>query len=67
MQIQTLTEKMRRIIRVELEHIHEHLDQVENARIGQLQPIPQIHKRERAPARGEIDDDYRDEYEEADD
>ena len=60
-------EKIRRIMRVELEYLHEHLDQVENTRMGQLQPVPQIQRRERALTRGEIHDYYKDEYEEAED
>ena len=55
---------MRRMMRAELEYIHERLDQVENTCVGQPQPVPQAHKRERALARGKIDDYYRDEYDE---
>ena len=58
---------IRRIMRAELEVIHERLDQVENTRAGQPQPVPQARRRERVPARGEIDDYYRDEYDEGDD
>ena len=39
--------EMRRMMRVELEHIYEHLDKVENTRAGQPQPIRQAHKRKR--------------------
>ncbi|KAH9698149.1 Endonuclease [Citrus sinensis] len=52
--------EMRRMMRAELELIHEHLDQVENARAGQPQLVPKARRRERAPTRGEIDDYYRD-------
>ncbi|KAH9656969.1 hypothetical protein KPL70_022870 [Citrus sinensis] len=58
---------MRRMMRAELELIHERLDRVKNTRAGQPQLVPQARKRERAPVRGEIDDYYRDEYDEGDD
>ncbi|KAH9658281.1 Endonuclease [Citrus sinensis] len=54
-------------MRAELELIHERLDWVETTRVGQPQPVPQAHRRERALARGEIDDYYRDEYNEGED
>ena len=53
--------------RVELELIHECLDQVENIRAGQPQPVPQARRRGRAPTRGEMDDYYKDEYDERED
>ena len=40
---------------------------MENTSAGQPQPVLQARRRERAPARGEIDDYYRDEYDEGDD
>ena len=70
LQIQALMREMRemrRIMKVELELIHERLDQVENTCAGQPQPVPQARRRERVPARGEIDDYYRDEYDEGED
>ena len=67
LQIQALMGEMRRMMRAELELIHEHLDQVENARVGQSQPVSKACRRERAPTRGEIDDYYRDEYDEGED
>ncbi|KAH9649415.1 hypothetical protein KPL70_025981 [Citrus sinensis] len=54
-------------MRAEIELIHEHFDQVENTRAGQPQPVPQARRRKRAPTRGEIDDYYRDEYDEGED
>ena len=36
--IQTLMGEMKRMMRAKLEHIHEHLDQVENTSVGQRQP-----------------------------
>ncbi|KAK3225804.1 hypothetical protein Dsin_005666, partial [Dipteronia sinensis] len=53
---------MRRLMREELEPLHEHLDQVENARSGQPQPVRNVHGRQRVPVRREVDDHYRDEY-----
>ena len=64
LQIQALMGEMRRMIRAELELIHERLDRVENTRVGQPQPIPQARRRGRAPTRGEMDDYYKDEYDE---
>ena len=43
------------------------LDQVENARAGHPQLVPQACRRERAPTRGQIDDSYIDEYDEGED
>ena len=43
------------------------MDQVENTRAGQPQPIPQARRRERALARVEIDDYFRDVYDEGED
>ena len=40
---------------------------MENTRAGQPQPIPQARRKERALVRGEIDDYYRDEYDERED
>ncbi|KAH9668448.1 hypothetical protein KPL70_021421 [Citrus sinensis] len=59
--------EMRSLMRAELEHIHEHLDQVANTRARQPQPVTQARRREKTPARGEIDDYYRDEYDEGED
>ncbi|KAH9649369.1 hypothetical protein KPL70_025952 [Citrus sinensis] len=67
LQIQALMGEMRMMMKAELELIHEHLDQVENTRAGQPQPVPQTHRRERAPTEGEIDNYYRDEYDEGED
>ncbi|KAH9704975.1 hypothetical protein KPL70_011688 [Citrus sinensis] len=64
LQIQALMGEMRRMMRAELELIRERLDRVEITRAGQPQPVPQARRRERAPVRGEIDDYYRDEYDE---
>ena len=55
------------MMRAELKHIHEHLNQIENARAGQPQPIPNARRRERAPAREEIDDYCTNEYDEGED
>ena len=59
--------EMRRMMRDELELIHERLDQVENKLVGQPQLVPQARRKERAPAKGEIDDYYRDKYDEEED
>ena len=67
LQIQALMAEMRRMMRTELELIHEHLDRVENTHVGQPQPVPQARRRERAPIKGGIDDYYRDEYDEGED
>lgn len=34
-------------MRTEIEHIHKHLDQIENARIGQPKHVPQAYRREK--------------------
>ena len=48
---EALVGEMRRMMRGELEHLHERLDQVENARVEQPQPVPQARGREGAPVR----------------
>ena len=50
-----------------MEHIHKRLHQVENACMGHPQPVPQARRRERALAKGEIDDYYRGENDEGED
>ena len=45
----------------ELEHLHERLDQVENARVEQPQPVPQACGREGAPVREDVNNYYGDE------
>ena len=40
LQIQALMGEMRRMMRAELELIHECLDRVQNTRAGQPQPVP---------------------------
>ena len=59
--------EIKRMIKAELEHIHECLDQIKNTRTGQPQFILIAHRRERALATEEIDDYYRDEYDEGED
>jgi hypothetical protein len=59
---EALVEEMRQMMRRELEHLHEHLDQVENARAEHLQPIPQACGREGALVREEVNNYYGDEY-----
>ncbi|KAH9780591.1 hypothetical protein KPL71_008136 [Citrus sinensis] len=67
LQIQALMGEMRRMMTAELELIHERLDQVENTRAGQPQPVPQARRRERALVREEINDYYKDKYDEEED
>ncbi|KAH9658215.1 hypothetical protein KPL70_023405 [Citrus sinensis] len=67
LQIQPLMGEMRRTMKAKLEHTHECLDQVENTCAGQPQPVPQSHMRDRAPVRREIDDYYKDGYDEKED
>ena len=40
LKIQALMREMRRMMRAQLEHIHESLDQVENTHAGQAQLVP---------------------------
>ena len=54
-------------MKAKFEHTHERLDQIENTRVGQLQTVPQAHQRERASARGEINNYYKDKYDEGED
>ena len=46
-----LVGEMRRMMRKELEQLHERLDKVENARAKQPRPVPQDRRRERVPIR----------------
>ncbi|KAK3193238.1 hypothetical protein Dsin_024548 [Dipteronia sinensis] len=59
---EALVGEMRRLMREGLEPLHEYLDQVENARSGQPQPVRNVHGRQRVPVRREVDDYYGDEY-----
>ncbi|KAI9195068.1 hypothetical protein LWI28_011352 [Acer negundo] len=57
---EALVGEMRRMMRGELEQLHEHLDQVENSHMEQPQPVPQARRRERVPVREEFNDYYGD-------
>ena len=59
--------EIRGMIKAELTHINECLDQVENTSVGQPQPIPQARRREKALVREWIDEYYRDEYDKRED
>ncbi|KAK0602129.1 hypothetical protein LWI29_030609 [Acer saccharum] len=59
---EALVGEMRQLMREELDHLHERLDQVENARAEQPQPVPQARGRQRVPVRREVNDYYGDEY-----
>ena len=54
--------EMRRMMRGKLEHLHELLDQVENACAEKPQPIPRARGREGALVREEVNNYYGDEY-----
>ena len=58
---EALVGEMRRMMRGELEQLHERLDKVENARAEQPRPVPQACRRERVPVREEVHDYYGDE------
>ena len=70
-QMQALLGEMRRMMRVELEHIHERLDRVEEGtQHGQPQNISNMHRRDKIQPRGVRDGDEEyigDEFEEEDD
>ena len=55
-----LVGEMRRMMRGELDQLHERIDQVENSRAEQPQSIPQARRRERVPVREEVNDYYGD-------
>ena len=50
--------EMRRMLRGELEQLHERVDRIENARVEQPQHVPHAHRRERVPVRGDAPDYY---------
>ncbi|GMN73211.1 hypothetical protein TIFTF001_053659, partial [Ficus carica] len=50
--------EMRRMLRGELEQLHERVDRIENARVEQPQHVPHARRRERVPVRGEAHDYY---------
>ncbi|XP_057469634.1 uncharacterized protein LOC130758701 [Actinidia eriantha] len=58
---------MRQMMRGELEQLHERLDQLENSRAEQQQPVPRARRREGAPVREEVNNYYGDEYGEEED
>ena len=49
--------EMRRVMRIELEQIHERIDQMENTRVEQPQPAPNERRRERVQPR-HVAEDY---------
>ena len=50
--------EMRRMLRGELEQLHERVDRIENGRVEQPQHVPHARRRERVPVRGEaLDND----------
>ena len=49
--------EMRRVMRMELEHIHEQIDRMENTHVEQPQPTPNERRRERAQPR-HVAEDY---------
>ncbi|KAL5776923.1 hypothetical protein ACOSP7_009849 [Xanthoceras sorbifolium] len=58
--MEALTREMGRLLRAEMEPIHERLDRVENTRAEQPPPVPQARRRERVPVREEVHDYYGD-------
>ncbi|PON78907.1 hypothetical protein TorRG33x02_236850 [Trema orientale] len=45
--MEALISEMRRAIREEMEQVHEQMDRIENAYVGQPQIAPNVHRRER--------------------
>ncbi|XP_057477465.1 uncharacterized protein LOC130765136 [Actinidia eriantha] len=64
---EALVGEMRQMMRGELEQLHERLDQLENSRVEQPQPVPRARRREGAPVREEVNNYYGDEYGEEED
>ncbi|XP_057501092.1 uncharacterized protein LOC130785067 isoform X6 [Actinidia eriantha] len=64
---EALVGEMRQMMRGELEQLHERLDQLENSRAEQPQPVPRARRREGAPIREEVNNYYGDEYGEEED
>ncbi|KAL5820917.1 hypothetical protein ACOSQ3_022799 [Xanthoceras sorbifolium] len=58
--MEALTREMGRLLRAEMELIHERLDRVENTRAEQPPLVPQARRRERVPVREEVNDYYGD-------
>lgn len=48
--------EMKRVMRLELEQIHERIDKMENTRVEQPQPAPNVRRRERVQPRHEAED-----------
>ena len=68
--MEALMGEMRRILRVEMEHIHEWIDWVESACVEQPQNIPNVHRRERVqPRELRVEDEeyYGDKFDKEDD
>ncbi|KAI9154064.1 hypothetical protein LWI28_020487 [Acer negundo] len=57
---EALVGEMRRMMRGELEQLHERLDQMDNSHTEQPQPVPQARRREGVPVREEVNDYYGD-------
>ena len=48
--------EMKRVMRLELEQIHERINRMETTRVDQPQPIPNVRRRERVQSRHEAKD-----------
>ncbi|KAA8541413.1 hypothetical protein F0562_025376 [Nyssa sinensis] len=49
--MEAMLSEMRRVMRVELEQVHERIDKMESARKRQPQNVPNLHRRERVQSR----------------
>ena len=48
---EALMSEMRRVLRAEMEQVHERIDQVENGHVEQPQNAPNVHRREKVQPR----------------
>ena len=68
--MEAMMSEMRRVMKLELEQVHERIDKMENTREGQPQNIPNVHRRERVQpreVRGEDEEPYGAGFDEEDD
>ncbi|GMN74506.1 hypothetical protein TIFTF001_052389, partial [Ficus carica] len=54
--MEAIMREMEHVMRLELEQIHERIDRMENTRLEQPQPAPNVRRRERVQPRHEAED-----------
>ena len=65
--MEAMMSEMRRVMKIEMEQVHERIDQTENRREEQPQNGHNLRRRERVPPREEDEEHYRSSFDEEED